>query len=243
VYETTNGVSSFYDALVVTFNKRFSHGFQSLVSYTWAHEIDDGQSSGSNAIFFSSPTATFNGDYGFDKGSGLLDQRHRFVYSFVWSPTFVHRDGAFYKYVVNNWQLSSIMTLASGRPAGSPSVRLTDTPVKGMLSTNSLNGFNESPNRVPFLPVDSLYTPPTYRDDLRLTKNFPVTEQVKVQLNFEAFNISNTWSPTSLTTQVYTEAKGVLTLTPTAYNVGQADGGFPDGTQARRLQASIRVIF
>src|SRR5579863_4376740 len=181
VYETTNGVSSFYDALTVTFNKRFSHGFQSLASYSWAHEIDDGQGGGSNAIFFSTPTSTFNGDYGFDKGSGLLDQRHRLVFSFVWSPTFVHRDGAFYKYVVNNWQLSSIMTLASGRPAGSPSVRLTDTPVKGMLSTNSLNGFNESPNRVPFLPVDSLYTPPTYRDDLRLTKNFPVTEQVNVQ--------------------------------------------------------------
>lgn len=243
VYETTNGVSSFYDALDVTFNKRFSHGFQGLVSYTWAHEIDDGQGAGSNAIFYSSPTATFNGDYGFDKGSGLLDQRHRLVFSFVWSPTFIHREGAFYKYVVNNWQLGSIMTLASGRPTGSPSVRLTDTPVKGMLSTSSLNGFNVSTNRVPFLPVDSLYTPPTYRDDLRLTKNFPIAEQVNVQLNFEAFNISNTWSPTSLTTQVYTEAKGVLTLTPGAYNVGSADGGFPDGTQARRLQASIRVIF
>lgn len=243
VYEVTNGVSSFYNALDVSLNKRFSHGFQGLIGYTWAHEIDDGQGAGTNAIFYSSPTATFNGDYGFDKGSGLLDQRHRLVFSWVWSPTFVHREGAFYKYVVNNWQLSSIMTLASGRPTGSASVRLTDTPVKGMLSTNSLNGFNESPNRVPFLPVDSLYTPPTYRDDARITKNFPITEQAYVQLNFEAFNISNTWSPTSLTTQEYTEAKGVLTLTPTAYNVGSADGGFPDGTQARRLQASIRVVF
>jgi hypothetical protein len=64
-----------------------------------------------------------------------------------------------------------------------------------------------------------------------------------VLLNFEAFNISNSWSPTALTTQVYTEAKGVLTLTPSAYNVGSGDGGFPDGTQARRLQASIRITF
>jgi len=64
-----------------------------------------------------------------------------------------------------------------------------------------------------------------------------------VQLNFEAFNISNSWSPTSMTTQEYTEAKGVLTLTPGAYGVGSADGGFPDDTQARRLQASIRVVF
>ncbi len=29
---------------------------------------------------------TYNGNYGFDKGSGSLDQRQRFVYSFVWAP-------------------------------------------------------------------------------------------------------------------------------------------------------------
>ncbi len=51
VYETTNGVSSWYDALSVTFDKRFSHGFQSLASYTWAHAIDDGQGSSTNAVF------------------------------------------------------------------------------------------------------------------------------------------------------------------------------------------------
>jgi hypothetical protein len=242
VNEVTNGLSSFYDGLSVTFNKRFAHGFQSLASYSWSHEIDDGQGGGSGAIFFSSASSTFNGNYGFDKGSGVLDQRHRFVYSFVWAPVITHRSGAFFKYVVNDWQLSSIMTLASGRPTGSATIRITDTPVKNMLSTSSLNGFGGN-SRVPFLPVDSLYTPASYRDDLRLTKTIPIGEQVKVLLNFEAFNISNSWSPTSLTTQVYTEAKGVLTLTPAAYNVGSADGGFPDGTQARRLQASIRITF
>jgi hypothetical protein len=35
----------------------------------------------------------------------------------------------------------------------------------------------------------------------------------------------------------------VLTLTPSAYGVGSADGGFPDGTQARRLQISARIVF
>jgi len=111
-----------------------------------------------------------------------------------------------------------------------------------MLSTSSLNGFGGN-SRVPFLPVNSLYTGAAYRDDLRLTKTIPVGESFKVMLNFEAFNISNSWSPTSITTQVYTEAKGVLTLTPAAYNVPSADGGFPDGTQARRLQASLRIVF
>ncbi len=249
-------MSSFYDGLAVTFEKRFSHGLQFLASYTWSHEIDDGQGGGTNAIFFSTASPwTYNGNYTFDKGSGLLDQRHRFVYSFVWAPTFLHNDSAFAKYVVNNWQLSSITTLAAGRPTGSGTIRTTDTPVPGMLSTSTINGFGGN-NRVPFLPVDSLYTPPTYREDFRLTKLLPLPgERFKLALNFEAFNISNTWSPTSLLAQVYCEGNGcilpngskgstgVLYLTPTAYGIGSADGGFPDGTQARRLQVSARLTF
>ncbi len=76
-----------------------------------------------------------------------------------------------------------------------------------------------------------------------MTKNIPISERVKGLLLFEAFNISNTWSPTSLTTRNTPKVKGVLTPTPTAYNVGQADGGFPDGTQARRLQVGARITF
>ncbi|MBV8729048.1 MAG: TonB-dependent receptor [Acidobacteriia bacterium] len=243
VDEVTNGVSSYYAGLAVTFEKRFSHGLQFLTSYTWSHEIDDGQNTSTQAVFLSSLNPwTYNGNYGFDKGSGLIDQRHRLSYSFVWQPTFVHRNDFFSKYVINNWQLSSITTLASGRNAGPVTVRLTDTPVPGMLFNSTLDGFGGN-QRVPFEPFDSLYTPPFYREDARLTKIIPISERVRGSLSFEAFNVSNSWTPTSLTTQQYTEAKGVLTLTPTAYNVGQQDGGFPDGTQARRLQVSARIIF
>src|SRR5579875_2717048 len=243
VLETTNGVSSFYDALVVSLEKRFSHGIQWLASYTWSHEIDDGQGAATNAIFFSTASPwTYDGNYGFDKGSGALDQRHRLVYSFVWTPTFTHANGAFFKYVVNNWQFSSITTLSSGRNAGPVQIRMTDTPVAGMLSNSTLDGFGGN-TRVPFQPIDSLYTPGFYREDLRLTKDIPIFERVKLALNFEAFNVSNSWTPTSLSQQEYTESKGVLTLTPTAYGLGQQDGGFPDGTQARRLQVSARISF
>ena len=38
-----------------------------------------------------------------------------------------HRIGAFFKYVVNNWQLSSITTLATGHPGGRESVRVTSS--------------------------------------------------------------------------------------------------------------------
>ncbi|HLH40513.1 MAG TPA: TonB-dependent receptor [Bryobacteraceae bacterium] len=245
IYEETNGVSSWYDGLVLEFEKRFSHGFQSQAAYTWSHEIDDGQGAATNAIFgFSDQLWTYNGLYGFDKGSGALDQRQRFVYSFVWAPVFSRSSGAFAKYVVNNWQLSSITTIMSGRPTGSLTIHMNDTPVAGMLyNASSLNGFNGS-SRVPFYPVNSLYTPWVQREDFRLTKNIPLPrEGMRLSLNFEAFNIANNWSPTSLATQAYTEAKGVLTYTPAAFGFGTADGGFPDGTQARRLQVSARFMF
>ncbi len=244
IYEETNGVSSWYDGLVASIEKRFSHGFQADASYTWSHEIDDGQGAATNAIFgFSDALWTYNGNYGFDKGSGVLDQRQRFVLSFVWTPTFTHSSAAFAKYVVNNWQLSSITTLQSGRPTGSATIKMNDTPTTMLYSADALDGFNGN-FRVPFIPVDSLYTPWVEQENFRLTKIIPLPrESMKLGLSFEAFNIANNWSPTALTTQMFTEAKGVLTYTPLAFNVGTGDGGFPDGTQARRLQVSARFVF
>ncbi len=254
IYEQTNGVSSSYDGLVLAFEKRFAHGFQSSASYTWAHEIDDGQGAATNAIFGFSDTAwTYNGNYGLDKGSGSLDQRQRFVYTFVWAPVLSHSSSAFAKYAINGWSLSSITTIQSGRPQ-TLTIHMNDTPVTGMLySADALDGFNGN-FRVPFLPVNSLYSPWEQTENFRLTKSIPLPkESIHLSLMFEAFNIANNWSPTALTTQAYTETKitgaaagspvATLTYTPTAFGVGTGDGGFPDGTQARRLQVAARITF
>jgi Carboxypeptidase regulatory-like domain/TonB dependent receptor/TonB-dependent Receptor Plug Domain len=245
VIQDENGVTSSYNAATLQVNKRFSHGLQALASYTWSHEFDDGQGYGqaTQNIFLSNANAwLYNGNYKADVGNGLEDQRHRFVVSWVWAPVFTHSTSGFARYVVNNWQLSSITTINSGRPYASPTVRLTDTPVPGMFSNFNLNGSGLS-GRVPFWAVNSVYQPANYRADFRLTKIIPFAERYRLFLNFEVFNISNSWSPTSMTTQAYTEAKGVLTLTPTAYNVGSGDTTAPDGTAARRLQVSARFTF
>ncbi|HXS93055.1 MAG TPA: TonB-dependent receptor [Candidatus Limnocylindrales bacterium] len=249
VYRDENGVVSFYNGLAVHATKRFSHGLQAQVSYTWSHEIDDGQSNaqstnnlfGSNANYW-----TINGNYRANMSSGALDQRHRAAISWIWAPTFTKRTGAFYRYVVNNWQLSSITTLASGRPF---TVSLKDNdstsalPVPGMFSNFNLSGSGLT-NVVPFLPYYSQYFPPKYNTDARLSKVLPFGESGHKQLylNWEVFNISNSWTPTSISSfQAYTELKGIIT--PTPLGAGSADGGFPDGTQARRMQISARFIF
>ncbi len=62
-----------------------------------------------------------NGNFRGDYGDGLEDQPQRLSIAWIWAPTITHRDGAVYKYLVNNWQLSSITTINMGPgPYGNP---------------------------------------------------------------------------------------------------------------------------
>ncbi len=248
IYLDDNGVNSYYNALAVQVNKTFTHGLQAMASYTWSHEIDDGQSYGesTNNLFLSNPYSFLdNGNYKADKGNGLLDQRHRFALSWVWTPTFTHRTDKLSRFLVNNWQLSTITSLESGFPYGSMIAKLYDTPVPGMFSNYSLNGTGFS-SRVPWLPVNSYMLPPMYRTDARLSKILPFgpEERYKATLMFEMFNISNSIAYRGFnSTQAFTESRGVITPTPAALYIGSGDAIPPDGTEARRMQIGIRFEF
>src|SRR4029434_11129549 len=108
----------------------------------------------------------------------------------------------------------------------------------------TLNGLGGSP-RVPFQPFSNLDVDQVFRIDMRLSKLLPVTEQVKVYVNFEVFNLLNHVSDTGVFTEEYnTGASNSLTLIPTPrVGEGNASQGFPDGTNARRAQISARVVF
>jgi Carboxypeptidase regulatory-like domain/TonB dependent receptor len=239
IIQDENGQNSSYNALVLQLRKRFSKGFQGGVSYTWSHAIDDNQGGGSSNLFFAGVANTYNGDYKFDKGNSSLDQRHKLTINFIEQPTFTHRDGAFYKYVVNNWQLSVLTTLASGRPDyGSINIQDSRAPNGGL--NFSLNGFGGL-SRVPFWPMNSLLTGATYRADARLTKLIPFSERYKLSLLFEAFNITNTPVFGGIFDTAYNELNGALNPLP----VGgpRADSLPPDGTSARRAQVGVRFVF
>jgi hypothetical protein len=244
ILQAENGVNSYYNALAVQLRKRYSHGFQTSVAYTWAHAIDYKQGTyqdnqGFNSI--DSYANTWNGDYKADKGSSLQDQRHRMTMNFVEAPTFTKRDGAFYKYAVNNWQLSGIITMAAGRPVTAYLNVSDTTPFSGAAFNSTLNGFGGN-SRVPFWSTAPLYTPQTYRADARVSKVLPIKERYKLYLNFEAFNITNSQRDTSLNGQAFTLKSGILS--PTAgLGVGRGTAGFPDGTNARRAQVSARFTF
>lgn len=236
-----NGGNSYYNALAVQMRKRYSRGIEASVAYTWSHAIDYNQGGGNDNIFFSNgPRSLENGNYRLDKSSSALDQRHRAVITTIWTPKFTSSTSAWARFFVNNWQISQITTLASAQPA-TPTIFVSGTPFAGAAINSSLNGFGGS-SRVPFLPAASLDIDQVYRMDARLSKQLPFTERFQLWLQFEAFNVTNSPYFTSVNTQAFQATNGVLTPTP-RLGEGSATQGFPDGTNARRAQASLRVVF
>jgi hypothetical protein len=241
VNQVENGSNSYFNAMVVQVKKRMSRAHQFQLSYTWSHAIDFNQGGGNNNIFFSSgPSSLFNGDYRGSKSSSALDQRHRLVFNGVHELQIVRWNSGWKKWLLNNWQLSEIATFASAQPA-TPTIFVSGTPFSGAAFTSTLNGFGAS-SRVPFLPAASLDIDQIARVDARVTKVLPFTERCQLQLSFEAFNVMNHVSYTSVNGQAFQAANGVLTPTP-RLGEGSASQGFPDGTNARRAQLSVRFLF
>jgi hypothetical protein len=229
-----------------------SHGVTGTLSYTWSHAIDNGQGGAGTPNIFASggPQNYIPGDYNADKGSSALDIRHRLVIGAVWKPVFFKSDRAYAKYLINSWELSTLATLSSS-PAVTPTVQVSSALVAAPLTsafTNSLNGYASGGlnSRVPFLPVNSILVGKITRFDMRLTKTFPIAERYKAMFTFDAFNVFNHPYYTSVNSRKYIESVvgGVGVLNPDPTNgVPTAAQGFPDGTNARRLQLGLRFIW
>jgi outer membrane receptor for ferrienterochelin and colicin len=247
-----NGGNSYYNALAVQVQRNFLHGFQGSLAYTWSHAIDDNMGSAGGNLFLGNnpPSSLFNGDYKNNHGDSSLDLRQRLVINWIWAPTLTSRTDWASKLLINNWQLATITTIATGQPlteslgVSNPltAAQVTSLGLPSNLAfTSTVNGFGGS-SQVPFFGINTLRLPNLYHVDARLSKIIPVTERFKATLNFEVFNLTNTIAYTGLTSRAYT-ANG-LNISPAAgLGTPTASSGFPDGTNARRAQVSIRLEF
>ena len=243
IYQVENGGQSWYNGLAVQLRKRMSHGLSAQLSYTWSHAIDDAYQEGATYTIAFTNTNTYpGGNYMADKGSSGTDQRHRAVINWTWNPTFTKSASAAARYLVNGWELSTITTLASAQPVWA-TVNVSGQQFTGIttLYTTSMNG-SGGWSRVPFWPVNSLDIDRMYRVDGRLSRSIPIGERIKASLMFEGFNVFNTQYNTGVNQQAFAASKGILK--PTAgLDVGNQSQGFPDGTNARRCQVGLRIVF
>jgi hypothetical protein len=220
-------------------------------SYTFSHAIDD---SGQIVPFGTAATGSANSTYTTDKGNSAFNQKHHGVIQWLWQPTVSDGKSAALRRFVNGWQVSGLATLASSLYA-TPIVIVQGQQFSGvtMPYTSSLNG-SGGWNRVPFMPIGSLPLGTQHTVDARISRSFPITERIKAVALFEAFNVFNSQFATSVNTIAYTAfaplaaglSNGTRTgvLTPvTGLGQGTAGSGYPDGTNARRAQVGVRILF
>ena len=103
-----NDADSSYQALQAQYRHRFSHGLQTLLSYTWAHSIDNASS---DAYYLNVPI----GDSSSERGSSDYDIRHTF--SGAVSYNIPAPGGGIWKSIFGNWSTDSIVYARTAPPA------------------------------------------------------------------------------------------------------------------------------
>jgi len=98
--------NSAYNSLQASLDKRFAHGLQFTVAYTFSKSFDEASS--------------FEGilnpiDPGRSRSLSNFDARHRIVFSYYWEMPKSHYSGVAGK-VLNGWALSGITTFQTGFP-------------------------------------------------------------------------------------------------------------------------------
>jgi len=234
-----NEGASRYTAGVAQLRTALSHGLSLQASYTYSHASDD---IGGPPVVSMIPSNTNPLDLRSDQGPSTLDQRHRLTINWIWQPRFTKGNSVPERFLLNGWQVSGIGTAASSLHA----TELIDTMGQQftgvtMAFPSTINGYGGW-GRVPFDSVGTLPIGNQYSVDARVSRELPFTSRLKATLMIEAYNALNHKNYTGVETFAYTAVSGVLKPV-TGLGTPNADYGYPFGSNARRIQAAIKIVF
>ena len=207
------GVSSYHAGLLKV-QKRYSHGFNLIATYTWSKFLDNSSGGGST---LGDEGAAYSNFYNrrADWGPSENDIRHRFTFSSVYQLPFGARRAYLrrhpLRHVAGGWSLGTVMTLQTGAP-------ITVQTQTNSTNANSAGAQRADVLRDPNLPEDqrtvrrwfdtlAFAQPPLYtfgnqgiglvRADgivvinCSLLRNFTVAEKKQLQFRGEFFNLPN----------------------------------------------------
>jgi outer membrane receptor protein involved in Fe transport len=158
-------VNAVYHGMTLQVVERLGKRFNLNANYTWSHIIDNGNFT----TFINLPQNQF--DNISERGNSNQDVRHRFVANF----TATGPEEGF----LRNFELSSVVTLQTGRPFT-------------IFVGGDANGdTNPVTDRVGLAARNTYIGDPLRAWDLRVSRLFPISERVKLNLVFDAFNLLN----------------------------------------------------
>jgi hypothetical protein len=171
-----SAASSVYHGMTVSVRRRMTSGLYFRLAYTFARAIDDGQ----DALVAGRPVTVQNSySTRAERGPSVTDQRHRFVFSWIAEPKPFHRNHEWLGRIFNDWKISGVATVGSGRPI---EARVFGDPNQDGNSTN---------DRLPGAGRNAFLGPDYATTDMRLTRRLYVGDRVKLDLVAESFNLFN----------------------------------------------------
>ena len=254
-----SGISD-YDALQLQVNRRFSHGLQFGLAYTFSHSKDY-TSAADTGTGANMRIATYQDPLEWNYGLATFDQTHVAVVNYTWDlpkASSLWNNGVI-RAVFDDWQLSGITAFASGTPSGI-TLALQDS---GTDLTGGGDGTRVVLNGDPTLSGSertfdqwfntSVYARPPrgdvgsgHKDDIRLpgVHNWDVTLFKRIpfgvgrrylQLRWEVYNLFN-----------HTQFSGVnttATFDPTGKQTNPLFGQINASRAPRVMQGSVRFVF
>jgi hypothetical protein len=211
IQETISWITASYNALQLTFDKRFSHGLQFTSNYAYSKNLDSAPSNGGG--FGGQIPNPF--DARFNRGLSDLNHPHIWTNFWVWQTPSLKSFNKFIKGVIGDWQFSGIWRLQSGDPfsivggfgnnnslsqVGKDRADLTGQPITSHQGNKSdwlpnymnLSAFApNAPGTFGNSPRNVLRGDKTNVADLGISKNFPFKERYRVQFRWEMFNAFN----------------------------------------------------
>jgi outer membrane receptor protein involved in Fe transport len=229
-FESTG--NSVYNGLAIQVNKRFSHNFQFLVSYTWSAAIDDAPDQTSvvpgnagddskvvqNTLFIRG-----------DRGRSVVDIPHRFVLSGIWELNYAKGlSNPVARAILDGWNISGILTASSG------------FPYSQQVGFDLNNDGNRFTDRAPGVGRNTQRLPKFVSFDPRVTRDIRFGERVKLQLIWEAFNVFNRSNFSQVSTTLFAAGSG----STAGQLVRQTSFGRPTNTvDPRIMQLAAKFVF
>ncbi|MBI4456657.1 MAG: TonB-dependent receptor [Acidobacteria bacterium] len=250
---------SVYNALQVSVNKRFSHGFQFQGSYTFSKSMDEAP--GTSGAGLTAGVATKGMDpYDRSRDYGLSAFHAKNVAVFNFTYDLPGRVPGAWDKLVGGWQVNGIVTLADGNPAN-----LTISPDRSRSANIGIGGAAERSdlrpggNNNPFrdrdannywdgsqfllqeagfygnLGHDTGIIPGVANFDFSTIKNLSIDEERTLQFRFEFFNIFNRANFGIPDVTVFNNTTGI----PSS-SFGRIAS---TATSARQIQLALKFLF
>lgn len=222
--------NSNYNSLQIALQKRIHGSSVISVAYTWSKSLTDNQTDRSTAPQNSYCIAC-------EYGPSQQDRRHIVTASYVYELPFYKSQRGVIGHLAGGWEFSGIITAQSGTPLTVTSSLDADPGGQGCLGASPCSvrpdmignpnvgpqTFNSWFNTAAFAAVPAgqfrngtagrgVVLGPGYSQfDLSLFKNIKITEQVKSQFRFEAFNAFNQTNFTTVNTTFGSSTFGQVT--------------------------------